>query len=53
MPGMFAVVAVFVDIGCGMETVRLRERRIELQRLDKFIRAQIPSGGAVREKTHR
>ena len=41
---------VGVDIGCGMETVRLREDRLELGRLDKVIREKIPSGFAIREK---
>ena len=40
---------VGVDIGCGMETVRLREDRLELGRLDKVIREKIPSGFAIRE----
>ena len=44
---------VGVDIGCGMETVRLREKRMELQKLDKLIRAEIPSGFAIRTKPHR
>lgn len=44
---------VGVDIGCGMETVRLRETRLELQKLDKLIHAKIPSGFSVRKKTHR
>lgn len=44
---------VGVDIGCGMETVRIRERHIELQRLDKLIRQEIPSGFAIRTKPHR
>ena len=44
---------VGVDIGCGMETVRLREERLELQKLDKVIRERIPSGFAIREKPHR
>lgn len=44
---------VGVDIGCGMETVRLRERHVELQKLDKLIYAKIPSGFAIREKAHR
>jgi tRNA-splicing ligase RtcB len=35
---------VGVDIGCGMETVRVRETRLELQKLDKLIREKIPSG---------
>ena len=29
---------VGVDIGCGMETARLREDHLELQKLDKLIR---------------
>ena len=44
---------VGVDIGCGMETVRLKEKRMELQQLDKLIRAEIPSGFAIRQKPHR
>ncbi len=44
---------VGVDIGCGMETVRVREERMELQKLDKLIYGKIPSGFAVREKPHR
>ena len=44
---------VGVDIGCGMETVRLKEKHIELQKLDKLIYEKIPSGFAVRDKAHR
>ena len=44
---------VGVDIGCGMETVVLKEKRMELQKLDKLIRAEIPSGFAIRNKPHR
>ena len=44
---------VGVDIGCGMETVLLRERRMELQKLDKLIRQEIPSGFFIRDKAHR
>ena len=44
---------VGVDIGCGMETVRLREDHFQPQQLDKLIRQRIPSGFAVREKPHR
>ena len=36
VPGM-----VGVDIGCGMETVRLRERSIDFSRLDALIRSRI------------
>ncbi len=44
---------VGVDIGCGMETVQLREKHIELQKLDVVIRENIPAGFAVRAKPHR
>ena len=44
---------VGVDIGCGMETVRVRETRLELQKLDKLIREKIPSGFSIRDKAHR
>lgn len=44
---------VGVDIGCGMETVKIKENHIELQKLDKLIYEKIPSGFCVREKTHR
>lgn len=44
---------VGVDIGCGMETVRIKEKYLELQKLDKLIYEKIPSGFKIREKTHR
>ena len=44
---------VGVDIGCGMETVRIKEKHIELQKLDKLIYEKIPSGFNIREKLHR
>lgn len=44
---------VGVDVGCGMETVRIREDHIELQKLDKLIYEKIPSGFSIRSKTHR
>lgn len=44
---------VGVDIGCGMETVRLKEKHIEPEQLDKLIYAKIPSGFAIRETPHR
>lgn len=43
---------VGVDIGCGMETALIKEKHIELQKLDKLIYEKIPSGFAIREKTH-
>ena len=44
---------VGVDIGCGMLTVKLREKRIDLPKLDSFIRRNIPYGREVRERPHR
>ena len=44
---------VGVDIGCGMETVHIKEKHLELQKLDKLIREVIPSGFAVQSKAHR
>lgn len=44
---------VGVDIGCGMECVQIKEKHIELQKLDKLIYEKIPSGFKVRTKTHR
>lgn len=39
---------VGVDIGCGMEVIRLKEKYIEPVKLDVVIREHIPSGFAVR-----
>lgn len=44
---------VGVDIGCGMETARLKDKRLELQKLDKLIYEKIPSGRNIRTKPHR
>lgn len=44
---------VGVDIGCGMEVIRIRESYIEPQKLDKLIYEKIPSGFAIRSKPHR
>ena len=44
---------VGVDIGCGMETIRIKETHIEPQKLDKVIRANIPSGFEIRSVPHR
>lgn len=48
VPGM-----VGVDIGCGMETVRLKERELDFAKLDELIRRKIPSGRAVRTAAHK
>lgn len=43
---------VGVDIGCGMETISISNKRLELQKLDKLIYEKIPSGFDVRKKPH-
>ena len=43
---------VGVDIGCGMETVLLRDTRVELQQLDKAIHRLVPSGFDTRKTPH-
>ena len=40
---------VGVDIGCGMETIRIKERYFEPQKLDILIRDEIPSGFSMSE----
>lgn len=44
---------VGVDIGCGMETVKIREKEIDLESLDKLIYERIPSGFSIREHCHK
>ena len=41
---------VGVDIGCGMLAVKLREKEIDLEKLDRIIREYIPSGFDINEK---
>ncbi len=43
---------VGVDIGCGMETVKIAEREIDFASLDTLIRAHIPCGREVRAQAH-
>ena len=44
---------VGVDIGCGMETVQIAEKHIELEKLDKLIYDRIPSGMNIRKTFHK
>lgn len=44
---------VGVEIGCGMLTAKLEEKRLNLPALDSFIRQNIPHGRDVRERAHR
>jgi len=48
VPGM-----VGVDIGCGMETVRIDAAGLDFSQLDECIRKNIPSGFDVRGKPHK
>lgn len=43
---------VGVDIGCGMETIQIKNSHIEVQKLDKLIYEKIPSGYNIRSKAH-
>ncbi len=44
---------VGVDIGCGMETIQVKNRHIEPERLDKLIYERIPSGYEIRKEPHK
>ena len=44
---------VGVDIGCGMEVIRVSGKRLELQKLDKLVHEKIPSGRKIRSTPHR
>lgn len=47
VPGM-----VGVDIGCGMETVRIGETEVDFEQLDALIREEIPCGRDIRDVPH-
>lgn len=47
VPGM-----VGVDIGCGMETLRIAEKELDFGKLDEIIRTQIPCGREIRMEPH-
>jgi RNA-splicing ligase RtcB len=44
---------VGVDIGCGMEVIKVKNSHIELEKLDKLIYAKIPSGFNIRKTPHK
>ncbi len=44
---------VGVDIGCGMEVIKVKAKRLELQQLDKVVQSKIPSGMNIRQTPHR
>jgi len=43
---------VGVDIGCGVETVKIAERKIDFAALDTLIRRDIPCGRDIRKTEH-
>ncbi len=43
---------VGVDIGCGVETVLIKNSHVELEKLDKIIHENIPSGFEIRKSPH-
>ena len=44
---------VGVDIGCGMETIQIKNFHIELNKLDNLIYEKIPSGYNIRKSAHK
>lgn len=44
---------VGVDIGCGMETVTIKEDNLDMVRLDRVIRERVPAGFEVRAVAHK
>lgn len=47
VPGM-----VGVDIGCGMETIRIEQKHIDFHKLDEVIRQNIPCGRDIHDEIH-
>lgn len=43
---------VGVDIGCGMELIRIKEKALDLAALDNLIYERIPSGFNIRNESH-
>lgn len=43
---------VGVDIGCGIETIKLKQKEIDFKKLDEIIYDYIPSGFKIRNKPH-
>lgn len=41
-----------IDIGCGVSCVKVKGKKMELQKLDTIIRERIPSGFRIREELH-
>ena len=44
---------VGIDIGCGITVAKLKQKRMEYQKLDTVIRENVPSGRQIRKHPHR
>lgn len=44
---------VGVDIGCGMLTIKLKNKEIDFERLDEVIKTKVPHGFSVHENLKR
>ncbi len=44
---------VGVDIGCGIEIIKIKQKKIDFERLDNVIYDYIPSGFDIRRKPHK
>jgi len=44
---------VGVDIGCGMTLAKIKQKKMECQKLDTVIRENVPVGGKVRKTCHK
>lgn len=42
---------VGVDIGCGMLTTKINEKKVDLPKLDKVVHNEIPSGFSIRDES--
>lgn len=43
---------VGIDIGCGMNLIQIKNKKVEYQKLDTVIREHIPSGFSIRNTPH-
>ena len=41
-----------IDIGCGITLAKLKQKKVEFQKLDTIIRDNVPAGFAARKKQH-
>jgi tRNA-splicing ligase RtcB len=44
---------VGVDIGCGMETIKLKQKEVDFKKLDQVIHDFIPAGFDIRKREHK